>query len=79
MSKDFPGDPVVENPHANEFHPWSGKIPCTLEQISPSAATPEPMLHSEGSHHSETPLLTATRESLHAATKTQHGQSKQMK
>ena len=53
MSRDFPGDPVVENPHASEFHPWSGKIPRTPEQRSPSAATTEPahlepVLHNSG-------------------------------
>ena len=37
---DFPGGTVVKNPPANarghRFDPWSGKIPHTMEQLSPS-------------------------------------------
>ena len=42
------------------FDPWSGRIPCAVEQRSPWATTTEahalePMLHSKRSHHSEKP------------------------
>ena len=28
----------------HEFHPWSGKIPCAAEQLSPCTTTIEPVL-----------------------------------
>ena len=68
--------------------PWSNwaRVPqllslrsraCKPQLLSPRAATTEvprlePVLRNKGSHCNEKPLLAATRESPHAATKTQH-------
>ena len=45
---DFPGGAVVKNlpAHAGDMGliPWSGKIPHTAEQLSPSATTTKPPL-----------------------------------
>ena len=81
---------MVKNPPANAGHgfkPWSGKIPHAAEQLSPCATTTEParlepVLHNKRSHCNEKPAhhnegqppLTATRESPHAAMKTQCSQ-----
>ena len=38
---DLPYGPVVKNPPANGFDPWSGKIPHAVGQLSPSVTTTE--------------------------------------
>ena len=71
------------------FEPWSGKIPHAAEQLSPCATTTEParlelVLRNKRGRDSERPAhrdeewppLAATRESLHAATKTQRSKNK---
>ena len=69
-----------------QFDPWSGKIPHAAEQLSPGATLLIPCSRASAlqqrSHHSEKPAqdsqtqlpLAATRESPHAATKTQCSQ-----
>ena len=71
----------------HRFEPWSGKIPHATEQLGPWATTTEParlepvLRNKRGrdgerpAHHDEewTPL-TATGESPHTETKTQHSQ-----
>ena len=85
---DFAVGPVVKNLPANagdtvQSLVW--KISHAAEQLSPCAATTEPMAwnpHSTRGHHNkktthhneQSPLLTATRESPHAAMKTQNSQ-----
>ena len=48
--RDFPGGAVVKNLSDNAgdtgLEPWSGKIPHAVEQLSPCAATTEPVLWS---------------------------------
>ena len=71
------------------FNPWSRKIPHTVEQLSPRAATIEAhapqslccsatreatTMRSPHIATESSPPLTATRESPCAATKTQHSQ-----
>ena len=71
----------------HRFEPWSGKIPHAVEQLGPWATTTEParlepVLRNKRGHDSERPMhrdeewppLTATRESPHTETKTQHSQ-----
>nr|XP_058901061.1 zinc finger protein 566-like [Kogia breviceps] len=38
------------------FNPWSGKIPHTMEQLSPCATTTEPVLGNKRSHCNEKPV-----------------------
>ena len=82
-SQDFPGGPLVKNLPANAEDmssvPGLGRSPMPQ---SPHATTTEPripelMLCKNGAPSTATreqPLLVATRESLHAAMKTQCGQ-----
>ena len=73
-----------------EFDPWSGKIPHATEQLSlctklRKLVHSRAVLYNRRSHcnekpmycNQEQPLLTATRESLWAATETQHNQKNQ--
>ena len=57
LRMDFPGGSVTKNPPANGrrhgFHPWSGKIPRAVEQLSPFARTTEPVLKSLGAATTE--------------------------
>ena len=48
MYRDFPGGPVVKNPPSNVqdmglISGWGTKIPHAVEQLSPWAATTEPV------------------------------------
>ena len=69
------------------FEPWSGKIPRAAEQLGPCTTITEParlelVLRNKRGRESERPArrdeewppLTATRESPHTETKTQHSQ-----
>ena len=62
---DFPGGTVDKNPPANAggrgFDPWSRKISHAAEQLSLNTTM-------------KSSPFSATRESLHKATKTQHNQ-----
>lgn len=78
---DLPGGVAEMNPLvAAGFNPWSGRLPHATKQRSLCPAAPEPgrpqvcaRRQKPQSHrsHEEYPQLTATRESLHEATKTQ--------
>ena len=71
-----------------KFDPWSWKIPHATGQLSPQATTTEPthsrahallqekplQMRGPRTTAGEWPLLSATRESPHVATKTQHSQ-----
>ena len=50
LTRDFPGGPVVKNwsgnaGEAGSIPGWGIKIPHATEQLSPHAATTEPMCH----------------------------------
>ena len=72
----FPGGTVVGNLPANAgrhgFEPWSGRIPCAAEQLSPCAITGEATaVRSPSTTDKSGPLLAAARESPRRAAKTQ--------
>ena len=60
-----------------QLRPWA--IPAQARRSDPAASAPGATLCDEGSRCSEEPPLAATRESLHAATKTQCSQKEKRK
>ena len=72
---------MVENPPSNAGDSGSilgqgTKIPHAVGQLSPHWATTEPRRSGARTPQQEKPLQAATRESLHAETKTQPSQNK---
>ena len=84
MFRNFPGGPVLVATcqcRGHGFSSWSGKIPQAVQQLSPRTTTAEstpqllkPLCPRAHAPQQEKPLLAATRESPHRATKTQHSQ-----
>ena len=77
--EDCPGGAVDKNmplsacqSRGQRFCPWSGKIPHAARQRSLHAATPEARMPTACAPQQEKPALTATRERLRRAVKTQH-------